>query len=99
MVETAFAGTGPERDVLLATKMRVPRPRPGWVASPRLVQRLRAGTTSRRSPPHTSCSPTVGAAAGTWCGYPARAAGRTPVSAAGTYMPERVDLHGAKETC
>ena len=32
------------QDLLLATKLRVPRPRTGWVPRPRLVQRLRAGT-------------------------------------------------------
>ncbi len=41
-------GSSPEaastQDVLLATKLRTPRPRAGWVARPRLVQRLRAGT-------------------------------------------------------
>ncbi|HVH24096.1 MAG TPA: AAA family ATPase, partial [Pseudonocardia sp.] len=30
-------------DALLATKLRMPRPRTGWVARPRLLQRLRAG--------------------------------------------------------
>ena len=30
--------------MLLATKLRTPRPRTGWVPRPRLVQRLRAGT-------------------------------------------------------
>ena len=33
------------QDVLLATKLRTPRPRTGWVPRPRLVQRLRAGTS------------------------------------------------------
>ena len=32
------------QDLLLATKLRMPRPRNGWVPRPRLVQRLRAGT-------------------------------------------------------
>ena len=32
------------QDVLLATKLRTPRPRSGWVPRPRLVQRLRAAT-------------------------------------------------------
>jgi LuxR family transcriptional regulator, maltose regulon positive regulatory protein len=31
------------QDALLATKLRTPRPRTGWVPRPRLVQRLRAG--------------------------------------------------------
>jgi LuxR family transcriptional regulator, maltose regulon positive regulatory protein len=31
-------------DVLLASKLRVPRPRPGWVPRPRLLRHLRAGT-------------------------------------------------------
>lgn len=38
------SGPGPERDVLLATKTRVPRPRPGWVSRPRLTARLDAVT-------------------------------------------------------
>jgi len=32
------------RELLLATKIRVPAPRPGWVSRPRLVERLRAST-------------------------------------------------------
>jgi LuxR family maltose regulon positive regulatory protein len=32
------------QDLLLATKLRTPRPRTGWVPRPRLVQRLRDGT-------------------------------------------------------
>lgn len=32
------------QDALLATKLRTPRPRPGWVPRPRLLQRLRAGS-------------------------------------------------------
>jgi len=40
---SAQESAGPERDVLLASKLRVPRPRPGWVARPRLVEHLRAG--------------------------------------------------------
>src|SRR5260370_33171406 len=32
-----------ERDVLLATKLHVPRPRPGFVARPRLVAALDGG--------------------------------------------------------
>lgn len=34
---------GPEPDMLLATKLHVPRPRPGWVPRPRLVDRLAEG--------------------------------------------------------
>jgi ATP/maltotriose-dependent transcriptional regulator MalT len=37
------AGT-PERDRLLATKLHVPRPRPGLLARPRLLERLTEGT-------------------------------------------------------
>jgi LuxR family transcriptional regulator, maltose regulon positive regulatory protein len=33
----------PERDVLLATKLHIPRPRPGFVVRPRLTQRLADG--------------------------------------------------------
>jgi LuxR family maltose regulon positive regulatory protein len=36
---------GPERDVLLATKLHIPRSRPGFVARPRLAERLAEGTT------------------------------------------------------
>jgi LuxR family transcriptional regulator, maltose regulon positive regulatory protein len=36
-------GTAPERDVLLATKLHVPAPRPGFVARPRLVGPLGGG--------------------------------------------------------
>jgi LuxR family maltose regulon positive regulatory protein len=36
----------PERDVLLATKLHVPRPRPGFVPRPRLLERLSTGTAS-----------------------------------------------------
>ena len=32
------------QDVLLATKLRTPRPRPGWVSRPRLLRQLRTGT-------------------------------------------------------
>ena len=32
------------QDALLATKLRTPRPRSGWVPRHRLLQRLRAGT-------------------------------------------------------
>ncbi len=35
---------GPERDVLLATKLHIPRTRPGFVARPRLAERLAEGT-------------------------------------------------------
>ena len=42
---SAQVSAGPERDVLLASKLRVPRPRPGWVSRPRLVEHLRAGLT------------------------------------------------------
>jgi LuxR family maltose regulon positive regulatory protein len=34
----------PERDRLLATKLHVPRPRPGFLARPRLTERLTEGT-------------------------------------------------------
>jgi ATP/maltotriose-dependent transcriptional regulator MalT len=34
----------PERDRLLATKLHVPRPRPGFLARPRLLERLTEGT-------------------------------------------------------
>jgi LuxR family transcriptional regulator, maltose regulon positive regulatory protein len=34
----------PERDRLLATKLYVPRPRPGFLARPRLLERLNQGT-------------------------------------------------------
>ena len=44
-VTSAQVSAGPERDVLLASKLRVPRPRPGWVSRPRLVEHLRAGLT------------------------------------------------------
>jgi LuxR family transcriptional regulator, maltose regulon positive regulatory protein len=36
--------TTPERDRLLATKLHVPRPRPGFLARPRLLERLTQGT-------------------------------------------------------
>ena len=42
----AAAGSGTavaERDVLLATKLNVPGPRPGFVPRPRLAQRLDEG--------------------------------------------------------
>jgi ATP/maltotriose-dependent transcriptional regulator MalT len=35
--------TGPEHDVLVATKLHVPRPRPGFLPRPRLVKRLAEG--------------------------------------------------------
>ena len=37
-------GGGDLRDLLLATKLRPPRPRPDWIPRPRLLQRLRAAT-------------------------------------------------------
>ena len=37
----ADTAAAPVREALLATKLRVPRPRPGWVARPRLTERLR----------------------------------------------------------
>jgi LuxR family maltose regulon positive regulatory protein len=40
---TSSTALGRERDVLLATKLHVPRPRPGFVARPRLLQRLAEG--------------------------------------------------------
>ena len=40
---TSSTAVGRERDVLLATKLHVPRPRPGFVARPRLLQRLAEG--------------------------------------------------------
>src|SRR5690242_21965431 len=46
MVESGAttAAAGGVRDMLLATKLRPPRARPGWVPRPRLTQRLRAAT-------------------------------------------------------
>jgi LuxR family maltose regulon positive regulatory protein len=41
---TLSKAAGPERDVLLATKLHIPRPRPGFLARPRLTQRLADGT-------------------------------------------------------
>src|SRR5215211_7605194 len=41
---TLSTATGSERDVLLATKLHIPRPRPGFLARPRLTQRLAEGT-------------------------------------------------------
>jgi ATP/maltotriose-dependent transcriptional regulator MalT len=40
---TPPAAGGPEPDVLLATKLHVPRPRPGLVPRPRLAERLTEG--------------------------------------------------------
>jgi LuxR family maltose regulon positive regulatory protein len=41
---TPVEATAPERDRLLATKLHVPRPRPGFLARPRLTERLTDGT-------------------------------------------------------
>jgi LuxR family transcriptional regulator, maltose regulon positive regulatory protein len=41
---TPLEAAPPERDVLLATKLHVPRPRPGFVPRPRLLERLGQGT-------------------------------------------------------
>ena len=38
------ASVASAHDALLATKLRAPQPRAGWVPRPRLVRRLRAGT-------------------------------------------------------
>jgi hypothetical protein len=35
---------GAKRDVLVATKLHVPQPRPGFLPRPRLLQRLAEGT-------------------------------------------------------
>jgi LuxR family maltose regulon positive regulatory protein len=46
MVEPPFAAlsqVASERDVLLATKLHLPRPRPGFVPRPRLTERLDEG--------------------------------------------------------
>jgi LuxR family transcriptional regulator, maltose regulon positive regulatory protein len=43
---TPLAPAPPERDALLATKLHVPRLRPGFVPRPRLLERLSAGTAS-----------------------------------------------------
>src|SRR5262245_49807422 len=40
-------GNAPERDVLLATKLHVPYPPPGFVARPRLAARLDEGRSQR----------------------------------------------------
>jgi LuxR family maltose regulon positive regulatory protein len=42
---TSLSTAGLEPDVLLATKLHVPRPRSGFVARPRLAERLAEGTT------------------------------------------------------
>ncbi|HZA81749.1 MAG TPA: helix-turn-helix transcriptional regulator, partial [Actinomycetes bacterium] len=42
---TLATAAASERDVLLATKVHIPRPRPGFLARPRLTQRLAEGTT------------------------------------------------------
>jgi hypothetical protein len=41
---TPAAATTAERDRLLATKLHVPRPRPGYLARRRLLERLTEGT-------------------------------------------------------
>ena len=41
---TLSTATGAEPDVLLATKLHIPRPRPGLLARPQLTQRLAEGT-------------------------------------------------------
>jgi LuxR family transcriptional regulator, maltose regulon positive regulatory protein len=41
---TPLEAAPPERDVLLATKLHVPRPRPGYLVRPRLLERLTEGT-------------------------------------------------------
>ena len=43
---TPLEAAPPERDVLLTTKLHVPRPRPGFVPRPRLLERLREGTAT-----------------------------------------------------
>ena len=40
---TPVAPAAAERDRLLATKLHVPRPRPGYLARPRLLERLTEG--------------------------------------------------------
>jgi LuxR family maltose regulon positive regulatory protein len=42
---TFVTAAASERDVLLATKVHIPRPRPGFLARPRLTQRLAEGMT------------------------------------------------------
>src|SRR4030095_4336664 len=44
------AAKGVERDVLLATKLHVPRPRPQFLSRPRLLQRLAEGTAPPADP-------------------------------------------------
>jgi LuxR family transcriptional regulator, maltose regulon positive regulatory protein len=41
---TTRSPAAPERDALLATKLHVPHPRPGFLARPRLLERLTQGT-------------------------------------------------------
>jgi LuxR family maltose regulon positive regulatory protein len=41
---TPVEAATPERDRLLATKLHVPRPRPGFLARPRLLERINQGT-------------------------------------------------------
>jgi LuxR family maltose regulon positive regulatory protein len=41
---TPVEAAAPERDRLLATKLHVPRPRPGFLARPRLTERLTQAT-------------------------------------------------------
>src|SRR5215211_8559175 len=41
---TPAEAAAPERDPLLATKLHVPRPRPGFLVRPRLLERLSEGT-------------------------------------------------------
>jgi LuxR family maltose regulon positive regulatory protein len=41
---TPVEATTPEQDRLLATKLHIPRPRPGFLARPRLLERLTKGT-------------------------------------------------------
>jgi len=43
---TPLTPAPPERDVLLATKLHVPRPRPGLVPRPRLLEQLDKGMAS-----------------------------------------------------
>ena len=43
---TPLEPASPERDVLLATKLHVPRPRPGFVPRPHLLEQLSNGTAS-----------------------------------------------------
>jgi hypothetical protein len=41
---TPVEAATPERDRLLATKLHVPRPRPGFLTRPRLLERINQGT-------------------------------------------------------